>query len=391
MKNINKKRLVLDKYGINGSKKKVGINFWRFYFSAINQQTNALQPFLVELEFLNSWESPIEPVLGYTPRVNVTSEDLQAALTGSFAEQNLKGETILTPSYVAVRIGKLGKNGRQLCKYLSINDLNFLQKPFEISDGSIKFSEDELKGSLNVSNEDSQNHPEFMCDAGSCNWNLKYKISKECISGYSKGGDKWYPSGLKAVFEGFVTFDDVQYKVVSTKSNGYIDRLWGKTLPETWFQISSGTLTSLITGKQLYNSGFSAVGIFNERVSLVCNFEENEISFCAEESDRSYSVIWDCSQLPDNDEGEPKLHWSLSITSKLWVIDIDLFCKVNELYSRHLELPEGQRKVLSVVQGGTAVGEIKLYKKNRNNLEQIEHASIAAAFCEFGHKENNID
>ena len=60
---------------------------------------------------------------------------------------------------------------------------------------------------------------------------------------------------------------------------------------------------------------------------------------------------------------------------------------IGTLNSRTIELPEGQRKILSVLEGGAGTGEIKLYKHIGNTLEQIEHATLAKVFCEFGHIE----
>ena len=84
---------------------------------------------------------------------------------------------------------------------------------------------------------------------------------------------------------------------------------------------------------------------------------------------------------------ENLLHWSVSLNSKLWVIDIDIFCKIKELNNRTIELPEGRRQVLNLLEGGTGTGEIKLYKHIGNTLEQIEHATLVKVFCEFGHIE----
>ena len=42
---------------------------------------------------------------------------------------------------------------------------------------------------------------------------------------------------------------------------------------------------------------------------------------------------------------------------------------------------------MNVVQSATGIGEIKLYRKNKNDLEQIELARISNAVCEFGHTE----
>ena len=44
-------------------------------------------------------------------------------------------------------------------------------------------------------------------------------------------------------------------------------------------------------------------------------------------------------------------------------------------------------KVLNMVQTATGIGELKLYKRIKNDLEQIEFARITNVLCEFGHTE----
>ena len=112
------------------------------------------------------------------------------------------------------------------------------------------------------------------------------------------------------------------------------------------------------------------------------NIEENRLLFCADEGKRSYECIWDCQQMPQNDEEQ--LHWSVSISNKTWIVDIDIFCKVIDLYNKIIELPAGNRSTLSLVTSCSGTGEIKLFKRVKNNLEQIEYLRIAKAFCEFG-------
>ena len=159
-------------------------------------------------------------------------------------------------------------------------------------------------------------------------------------------------------------------------------------MPEPFFHVSAANLTSVISGKTLFESSFAVNGIFDERVSFVGKFEDIDIELCADGSKRQFSVVWDCTQMPETENpDENLLHWSVSLNSKEWVIDIDVFCKIRELNDRTIELPEGQRKVLNLLEGGTGTGEIKLYKHIGNTLEQIEHATLAKVICEFGHIE----
>ena len=53
-------------------------------------------------------------------------------------------------------------------------------------------------------------------------------------------------------------------------------------------------------------------------------------------------------------------------------------------YIRIIEKPEGNRNINNIVEGGTGFGEIKLYRKNKKAIEQIEHAKLTKVICEFG-------
>ena len=84
---------------------------------------------------------------------------------------------------------------------------------------------------------------------------------------------------------------------------------------------------------------------------------------------------------------ENLLHWSVSLNSKLWVIDIDIFCNTSEMFLRDYESPEGERKVMRVLGGSTGYGKICIYKKQKKALELIEQAEIKKCLCEYGNIE----
>ena len=376
------------KYGLTGSKKKLGINNWRFVFNAINTVSGAEQMFYIEFEMLNPWLCQDEVLLGFKPRVNISAEDLQYALAGTDSAKNITTESIIQPSYCAVRVGTFGVEGKQLCSYYTVKDVKFSNKPFEIIVDNKYFNDNKIGGFLNVSEEDINQHPEYLCDSGYAKWELSYEIEKDSKNGYKSDTFRWFPHGLKTAFTGTIHFDGKDYAVNPKRCYGYCERYWGKEVPEPFFHISSANLTSTISGKTLFDSSFSINGIFNDRVSFIGKFEDIEINLCADGSKRQFSVVWDCTQMPEAELPEENLlHWSVSLNSKIWVIDIDVFCKIKELNNRSLELPEGKRKVLNLLEGGSGTGEIKLYKHIGNTLEQIEHATLAKVFCEFGHVE----
>lgn len=377
------------KYGLLGSKKKLGVNFWRFIFNSTEKISGTEQIFIIELEMLNPWLSPSEPLLGFKPRVAVTEDDLQYALAGTSSAKELKSENIIQPSYLAIRVCKLGSEPKQVCSYHALKDVHFSNKPFTIQTDNKTFSDEQLSGCISLSEADCQKHPEYLCDKGYASWNLKYEVIRDIGIGYDSGTERWFPAGIKTNFIGTINFDGADYIVEPRKCFGYMDRYWGRSFPYTWFHISSANFTSIISGRTLFDSFFSIQGSFNDKVAFVGSFEGSDIIFPADMNKRQYSCVWDCVQTPENEDVEEnKLHWSVSINNKSWVIDIDLYCKIKELYNRTIELPEGQRKVLNLVQGATGTGEIKLFKKNKNTLEQIEYANITKAICEFGHEED---
>lgn len=386
---VSNKILKESKYGFISNRKKTGINIWRFFFNGIEKVTGNESMFFIELEFLNSYLNYEEPVLGFKPRITITEDDLQYALAGTSSAQNLQSEKIVQPAYIVVRVGKYGSDSRQVCSYHSVKSVKISQKPFSLLVGNKLFADDKLSGFINITEDEYQKHPEYLCDKGYVTWNLNYEIQKDFAEGFKSKTDRWFPFGMRTYFSGTINFNGDDFIVEPRKSFGYMERYWGKSMPETWFHISSSNLTSIISGKTLFDSSFAVQGEFNKRVSFLGNFEGSDVSFCADSSKRLYSTVWNCVQTPENDDiDENKLHWSVSVNSKLWVIDIDLYCKINELNNRIIEMPEGDRKVLNVVYGGTGIGEIKLFKRNRKTLEQIEYAKITKTVCEFGHIED---
>ena len=382
------KAIKLNRYNLNGNKKKTGINLWRCFFNGVEKTSGAESMFFIEVELLNPQLSPDEPLLGFKPRITIKEDDLQYALAGTSSAQNIKSENIVQPSYVVLRAGKMGMSPKQVCSYYSLKELKLTMKPFSLLIGNKLFTDDKLSGFINIQEAEHKKHPEYLCDSGYVTWNLNYEIIKDFCDGYQNKTDKWFPYGIKTSFTGSINFDGEEYLVEPRKCYGYMDRYWGKTYPEEWFHISSSSLSSIISGKNLFDSSFSIQGNFENKVSFMGVFEGSEIMFCANSRKRSYSTVWNCSQTPESDtKSENRLHWSVSINNKNWVIDVDLYCRIDELYDRKLELPEGERRILNVIQGGTGVGEIKLFKRVKKTLEQIEYAKITKAVCEFGHIE----
>lgn len=378
------------KFAFANKKKKIGLSYWRFFFVGVNSITGTEQMFFIELEMLNPWLKPSETSLSFKPRVTITADDLQYALAGTQAARSIETEELNLPSYCAVRVGKMGASAKQLCYYFPIKDMEFHPKPFEIQIGNKFFSEDKISGFLNLSKEDVAAHPEYLCDSGTASWDLHYEAAAENREGFSSKDSRWFPFGLKTEFSGEIKFDGVDYIVNPKKSFGYVEWFWGKTMPDPWFHLSAEHLTSEISGKTLFKSSFSIQGVFDDNLSCIGNFEDIRIQFCADRKSKSYSAVWDCIQMPEAENiDENLLHWSASFHNKLWVLDVDVYCRIKDLFNRLIELPDNTRRVMSILEGATGTGEVKLYRRRGNSLEQIEQAKLTKVLCEFGHIEQS--
>lgn len=378
------------KTGFNKKKNKIGINVWRFFFNGIGSVSGSEKMFFIEFEILNPILAQSEAVLSFKPKVKISADDLQYALAGTQSASSLETEEKNLPSYCVVRCGRLGDSPKQICSYFSFKDINFNARPFEINIGKNFFSEEHLLGNIKVSKEEHSKHPEYLCDFGSASWELSYNADCEIEKGEDSKTFRWFSSGLRTAFAGKIIFDGEEYTVDSRKSLGYSERYFGKSLVEPWFHISCTNLTSVISGKILFDSAFSIQGIFDEKIAFIGKFEDSLIEFPTAATKKHVSCVWDCVQMPENENpDENLLHWTVSISSKKWVVDVDVYCKIKEIFNRCLELPDASRHVLNMLQGATGSGEIKLYKKTGPNLEQIEHANLTKVVCEFGHFEQS--
>lgn len=383
---VSKKALRINRRKLETAVKKSGFALRRFIFNGTENTTGLERKFFIELAAVNPMRSPSDAILGFRARAKIAEEDLQNVLAGTSAAYSLESETIVTPSYVVVRAGVLGERAKQICAYFPYNDVKVSSRIFEAEAGACRFSEQKLSGRLECSLSYLNTHPELLCSAGSIMWDLQYELRSDFTDGFKGSSRVWFATGARTVFAGSIFVDGSEYNVSPQKSLGYIDRSWGNSMQDDWLHLSSSNLTSLITGKTLQKSCCVLQGVYGGRVSLLLNFEEERFTFTADSAKRAYSSTWECTQMPA-DEDDERLHWSVSLENKKYVIDVDVYCPVSQLFVRTLELPEGGRTVLKLLCGGNGTGEIRLYKKVKKNIEIIEHAHIANALCEFGKRE----
>lgn len=373
------------KIGFSNIQKKNGINFWRFFFSGINSVSKESETFFIEFELLNPSLSPDKPFFSDLNKP-FSPNDLQAALIGDI--NSLGNKKKEKSSYCVLRIGKLGQKSKQLCQYFAWNDASFSFRPFEIKIGNKLINEYQLSGFINVDEQDSIENPTLYPDYGYSNWNLEYYIQESTVLGYKDDKFRWFPFGKKTIFAGKLNFNGIDYIIDPKGHEGYIERFYGNAFINKWVHINCSEIISLITGKRITDSSFCIHGVFGKKLTFLGNLENISISLFADKLKHSYDCVFDCTQMPGNENAkEQLLHWSLSFNDKKWIIDIDVFCKVSELINKIYTNSEDSTTGLNILEGGTGFGEIKFYKQNKKSIEQIEHAKISKVICEYG----NID
>ncbi len=378
---VSKKYQHYDQYMLKGKLRFNGFERWRYVFTGVDKNTGSEKSFFIEIYLVNPLESPKNVVIAQKSRPVVSSEDLQYALAGTISAQAVSDEYVVKPSYALVKCGMFGENGKQFNRFSPGSELVWHKKSQEFTLAGCTFAEDVLTGEVTVHTSELRDNPELLCSAGKMSWNLHYE--RALAAGPFEDSQKlWCPTGSKTVFAGTVTIDDDEYSVIPKKSFGYVDKSWGTELNDPYFHISSSNLTSLISGKQLTRSSFAVEGDYADKIRLHVCIEGEEVKLNL----RKASQFHECVEAPADSDGE-KLHWTVSVTDKKCVVDIDVFCRTRDMYVRDFEIPQGNRTLLKILSSSSGTGEIRIYKKDGENLELLEHAHIATCLCEFGKTE----
>lgn len=379
---VNKR---FDYYVLRGKLRQEGFERWRYVFSACNKLNGQERKFFVELYIVNPGISPKVAVLSQKSRLALSESDLQYALAGTSTAAHANDEIEVLPSYVLVKAGVFGANGKQMNKFHASSQFTFVKNARVFKAGECTFGSNSLSGSIVVTSQELRIKPELLCNPGAMEWDLKFEKSIESAPLYNRKNYLWAPLGAKSLFSGTVRLDEQEYIVIPRSSNGYVDKAWGVRPNSPYFHISSSKLTSVISGKPMQNSFFALEGEFGGKLCAAISLEGEKYNVENKKIFKKDAIIHDCSQLVDAADGE-KVHWSASIHKGKFVIDVDVFCKGKEMFVRDYEMPQGKRCLLKVL-SGIGSGEIRVYKKIKKNLELLEHANVSDAICEFGQTE----
>lgn len=379
----SKKYNRFDNYLLKGKLRRKGFEWWRYVFTGINRATGEQKTFFVELYYINPLISPKKAIIAQKSQLKISDSDLQYALAGTLAASKANEEENFIPSYALLKAGFYGENGRQFNCFYPAEKLSYIKADQSFKLENCIFGKDLISGNIEVTEENLSEKPELLCSIGTMKWNLHFEKTIESAPLYKKKNDLWIPLGAKTVFAGIVELNGTEYTVVPRSSAGYISKSWGEKPIENYFHLSSTNFTSSISGKNLGKSCFCIEGEFKKKLNAFVELEGRKISLDGKGIFNKYSEIHSCSQMPVDADGE-KLHWSVSVHWKKYVIDVDVYCRTSQMLIKNYELLEGGRALIEICSGGTGFGEIKIFKKIRKNLELLEHATIFDVICDFG-------
>ena len=359
-----------------------GYDWWWHSFTAQDAETGEDKPFFIEFFVCNPALGEDKPILGQLP-----------------ANQ----EAGRRPSYLMVKAGCWGEDHCQLHRFFAWKDVDIhMDAPYHVKAADCEAGETILKGSICITLEEAQDHPEWMCDAGELTWDLT--IDKQIAFNVGYGASKplrdaeafamyWHAEGMKSAFSGTITYNGRKYDVIPDRSFGYADKNWGRDFTSPWVWLSSNCLKSKKTGVMLKNSVFDIGGgrpkiyfvPLDRRLLGVFYYEGKEYDF-------NFSHMWlNVKTEFSFDEDDEQVHWYVRQENSHAVMESEIHCRKKDMLLVNYEAPDGTKKHNRLWNGGNGWGTIKLYDKKRGELvlvDEVEATHIGCEYGEYGEPEN---
>ena len=368
---FNKHDVSRDACQLFGAQAKKGYDWWWHSFTAYNERTGEEKPFFIEFFTCN-------PALGGN-----------APIFGQLPENKAAGKY---PSYLMVKAGAWGNEAVQLHRFFAWDDVEIsMGVPYSIKADDCLATETELRGSIDIRQDESENHPEWMCGYGSVSWDLKIDKQIAYNVGYGAGAlfrklqlfeMFWHAEGMKSAFSGTITLNGERYIAVPEHSFGYADKNWGKDFTSPWVWISSCDLTSELTGRRLENSVFD-IGGGCPKVGPVALPRKLLSAFWYEGRcfEFNFSKFWTrCRTEFDCKESDTEIIWHIDQSAGKGRMLVDLRCDKADMLFVNYEAPDGAKRHNRLWNGGNGHGTAQLWHKGK----LIDRIHIEKAGCEYG-------
>ena len=363
--------LTRNEFMLTGPFARQGYDWWWHSFTGVSRETGKERTFFIEFFACNPALAESEPVFG--------SRDGKRK-----------------PSYLMVKAGAWGEDAVQIHRFFSLKEAEIRGKaPFHVRAGNCFVSDTELRGSVHVTPEEAEAHPEYMCGAGDMSWDLYLK--KEIAYNVGYGAGKlfrslqafemyWHAEGMKTAFSGAVVFNGEVYRVSPDTCCGYSDKNWGSNFTSPWLWLSSGSLYDAETGARLTNSAFDigggcpkVFGVSLPRKLLSAFYIEGE------EFEFNFSKFWNPAFTRFScEETEDEIIWRVMQETNTAVVKVRITCPKKEMLLINYESPDGRKRHNRLWNGGTGKGTILLYRRTSSGLTPQGAIRADHVGCEYG-------
>lgn len=376
---MNKSDITRDAYMLKGPLAKKGYDWWWHSFTAHHAKTGEAKSFYIEYFLCNPAHAQAEPVLVWNDPA------------GRSAGRR--------PSYCMVNVGFWGDPKGQLHRFFPWSQVHVSGGvPFRLTAGDCTCSETHMSGRVAVSEADSKAHPEWMCDAGTMEWDIR--INKQVAYNVGYGASSffrrlnafemfWHAEGMKTAFEGWLRLNGEDYIVRPEDCYGYADKNWGGDFTSPWVWLSSNDLISKATGKRLHNSVFEigggnpkAFGIALGRKLL------GQFYYEGQDYEFNFSKFWTGSRTYfDCRETDTHIIWHVVQTTFRAKMIVDITCRKADMLLINYESPDGYKRHTRLWNGGTGQGTVKLYQRRHGRWRLIDQVYVNHVGCEYGEYE----
>lgn len=364
-----------NEFMLTGAFAKKGYDWWWHSLTAKNAETGEEKPFFFEFFTCNPALGGKEPVFGQRH------------------ENKLKG---IRPSYLMVKAGCWGEDHRQLHRFFGWDDVKIQGKaPFSVSADDCFCSDTRLKGKIELTQEEADTHPEYMCDAGTMEWDLRIEKITTFNVGY--GASKlfraikafemyWHAEGMKSFYTGTITYNGVKYIVTPESSYGYADKNWGRGFTTPWVWLSSCDLTSNLTGDKLNDSVFD-IGGGKPKIYFL-DLDRKLLSafwYQGKGYEFNFSKLWTlCRTRFQSEETAEEIIWHVRQETTTAVMETEIHCKKKDMLWVNYEAPDGSKRHNKLWNGGNATGTVRLFEKRQGKLCLIDEVHAEHIGCEYG-------
>ena len=360
---------------LRGPLAREGYDWWWHSFTAQDAETGEDKAFFIEFFVCNPALGEDEPVLGQLP------------------ENRASGKK---PSYLMVKAGAWGEDACQLHRFFAWKDVSLHGgAPYRIEAADCLASEDLLKGSVRVTPEEAQAHPEWMCGAGDMAWDLG--VHKQIAFNVGYGASKplrdaeafamyWHAEGMKTAYSGWVRYNGRLYTVTPLKCYGYADKNWGRDFTSPWVWLSSNCLKSKKTGEMLTDSAFDIGGgrpkiyfvPLDRRLLGVFYYEGKEYDF-------NFSHVWlNVKTTFFFRELADEVVWYVLQENVHAAMETEIRCRKKDMLLVNYEAPDGSKKHNHLWNGGNGYGTVRLYDKADGRLALVDEIEATHVGCEYG-------